>query len=211
MVISGRTVCLRGLEREDFKLMHRWLNDGEVMQWARSQPDNAASMEAVEKEFELDLKGENPHRRTFIVTQVGSDRPIGWASMRWWRPFSTTADIGLVIAEKGLRGKGIGTEATMLLVKEAFDQLHMHKVELWTRADNKAAQEVAKKCGFRLEGRDRETVYFDGEFHDGLAFGVLEREFRKAFANPRRVPLKPEGIRGRTRKANLIPRPVHTA
>ena len=83
MVISGKTVYLRGLEREDLRLMHKWLNDSEIMQWARSQPDNVASMESVEKEFELDLKGENPHRRTFILAQVEMDKPIGWASMRW--------------------------------------------------------------------------------------------------------------------------------
>ncbi|MGA1974429.1 MAG: GNAT family protein [Conexivisphaerales archaeon] len=180
MVIAGKGVYLRGLERDDLKLMHKWLNDSEIMQWARSQPDNIASMESVEKEFELDLKGENPHRRTFILAQAGTDRPIGWASMRWWRPFSTTVDIGLVIAEKGMRGKGIGSEATRLLTSEAFSQLHMHKVELWTRADNKAAQKVAKNCGFRLEGTDREAIYFDGKFHDGLTFGVLEGEFRMA-------------------------------
>jgi RimJ/RimL family protein N-acetyltransferase len=179
MAITGKTVYLRGLEREDLKLMHKWLNDSEIMRWARSQPDNVTSVEAVEKEFELDLKGENPHRKTFILAQASTDRPIGWASMRWWRPFSTTTDIGLVIAEKGFRGKGIGTEATMLLTSEAFDQLHMHKVELWTRADNKAAQKVAKNCGFQQEGRDREVVFFDGEFHDGLTFGILEEEFRK--------------------------------
>jgi RimJ/RimL family protein N-acetyltransferase len=179
MVIAGKTFYLRSIEREDLKLMHKWLNDSEIMQWARSKPDNSTSMEAVEKEFELDLKGENPNRRTFIVASADTGRPIGWASMRWWRPFSTTTDIGLVIAEKELRGKGIGTEATMLLASEAFDQLHMHKVELWTRADNTAARKVAENCGFRLEGTDREVVFFDGKFHDGMSFGILEDEFRK--------------------------------
>jgi RimJ/RimL family protein N-acetyltransferase len=180
MVIAGRRVYLRGLEHDDLKLMHRWLNDGEIMEWARSQPDNVASMESVEKEFELDIKGENPHRRTYVVVERATERAIGWASMRWWRQFSTTADIGLVIAEKGLRGKGIGTEVTRLLTEEAFQQLHMHRVELWTRADNLAAQGAAKNCGFKLEGRDREAAYFNGEFHDGLAFGILEGEFKKA-------------------------------
>ena len=88
----------------------------------------------------------------------------------------------MVIAEKGLRGKGIGTEATMLLAGEAFDQLHMHKVELWTRADNRAAQKVAENCGFILEGTDREVVFFDGNYHDGVSYGVPEDEFREAAA-----------------------------
>lgn len=108
-----------------FPFAHKWLNDEEVMQWARSKPDNTASMESVEKEFEQDVKGENPHRRTFIVAEKRTGRPVGWAMIPWWRPFSTTADLGLVIAEKHLRGQGLGTEATKLLVNVAFSQYNM--------------------------------------------------------------------------------------
>jgi len=178
-MISGNQVVLRGLEREDLKLMHKWLNDEEVMGWARSQPDNIAPMESIEKDFEQDLKGENPQRRTFIVVEKKTGKAIGWASIRWWRLYSTTGDIGLVIADKEFRGKGLGTEATRLLVNLAFNQMNMHKVELFTRTDNKAALKAVKNCGFKLEGRFRETVYFNGEFRDGLAFGLLRSEYMR--------------------------------
>jgi RimJ/RimL family protein N-acetyltransferase len=178
-MITGKHVILRGLEREDLKLMHKWLNDEEVMAWARSQPDNIAPMESIEKDFEQDLKGENSQRRTYIVIDRKSSKPVGWAAIRWWRLHSTTGGIGLVIAEKELRGKGLGTEATRLLVDLAFDQLNMHKVELFTRSDNEAALKAVKSCGFKLEGRLRETVYFDGKYHDGLMFGLLRGEYKR--------------------------------
>ncbi len=176
-LITGKQVVLRGLEREDLKLMHKWLNDEEVMEWARSKPDNTASMESVEKDFEQDVKGENPHRRTFIVIEKRTGKPVGWAMIRWWRPFSTTADLGLVIAEKHLRGKGLGTEATRLLVDLAFNQHNMHKAELFTRADNKAAVRAVTKCGFKTEGRHREEIYFNGKYYDGISFGLLRDEY----------------------------------
>jgi diamine N-acetyltransferase len=175
-MIEGKKVALRALERDDLKLMHRWLNDAEIMEWARSKPDNLASMESVEKEFEQDVKGENPHRRTFMVVESRTGKAVGWAMIRWWRPFSTTADLGLVIADKQLRGQGLGTEATKLLVDVAFEQHNMHKAELFTRADNKAAVTAVRKCGFRLEGRHREEIYFNGKYHDGLSFGLIRSE-----------------------------------
>ena len=178
-MITGKQLVLRGLEREDLKLMHKWLNDEEVMEWARSQPDNIASMESIEKDFEQDLKGENPHRRTFIIVEKKTGKSIGWATIRSWRLYSTTSDMGLVIAEKRFRGKGLGSEATKLIVELAFDQQNMHKVELLTRPDNKAAMKAVANCGFKLEGRLRETVYFNGKYHDGLMFGLLRSEYKK--------------------------------
>jgi RimJ/RimL family protein N-acetyltransferase len=178
-LIQGKQVYLRGLEREDLKLLHEMLNDAEVMEWARSRPDNATSMAELEKEYEEELKGESARRRTFIIVHKATHKAIGWASMRWWRPFHTTADIGVVIADKKLRGKGMGSEVNMLLTKTAFEQYNMHKVELFTRKDNKAAIRSAEKNGYKVEGRVRETVYFNGKFHDGILMGILREEYEK--------------------------------
>ena len=73
----------------------------------------------------------------------------------------------------------MGTEVTRLLTGLAFDQYNMHKVELFTRADNEGMIRAAEKSGFKVEGRMRETLYFDGKFHDGVQMGILRDEFRK--------------------------------
>ena len=183
-MIQGKQVYLRGLEREDLKLLHKMLNDEEVMEWARSRPDNATSMEELEKEYEAELKGESARRRTFVIVHKATQKVIGWASMRWWRPFHTTADIGVVIGDKRLRGRGIGSEVNMLLTRTAFDQYNMHKVELFTREDNGAAIRSAEKNGYRVEGKARETVYFNGRFHDGILMGLLREEYEKDRPKP---------------------------
>jgi RimJ/RimL family protein N-acetyltransferase len=154
------------------------------MEWARSRPDNTTSMEELEKEYEGELKGENSRRRTFVIIHKATQEVIGWASIRWWRPFHTTADIGVVIGDKKLRGKGLGSEVNMLLTRLAFEQYNMHKVELFTREDNKAAIGSAKKNGYKVEGRTRETVYFNNKFHDGLLMGLLREEYEKTKPKP---------------------------
>jgi len=181
-MIQGKQVYLRGLEREDIKLLHRMMNDEEVMMWARSRPDNTVSMEELEKEYDAELRGDISRRRTFIIVHRATQKPIGWATIRWWRPGSTTADIGIALSAKELRGKGIGSEVNLLLTRLAFDQYNVHKVELWTRGDNPAAIGSAQKNGYRIEGRLRDTVYFDGEFHEGVMMGILRDEYEKAKA-----------------------------
>jgi len=175
-LLQGKIVYLRGMERNDLKVLHLMQNDEEVMEWARFRPDHVVSMEELEKEYGEELKGNSPTRRTFAVVHKKTGEMVGWATMRWWRPFSTSAEVGLALA-KEFRGKGIGAEVTRLLTRLAFDQYNMHKVELFTRADNKAMIGSAEKCGYRQEGRIRETLYFNGKFHDGVMMGVLREEF----------------------------------
>ncbi len=177
-MIQGRIVYLRALEREDLKDLHELQNDEEVMSWARSKPDHMISMEALGKEYEGELKGEDTLRRTFVIVHKKSGKVAGWASLRWWLQFHTTASFGIAM-RKEFRGKGIGTEVLGLLTRLAFEQYNMHKVELFTRPDNLAMIHAAESNGFKVEGRSRETLYFNGRFHDGLAMGVLRKDFEK--------------------------------
>ena len=183
-MIQGKQVYLRGLEREDLKILHEMMNDEEVMMWARSRPDTTVSMEELEKEYDAELKGDTSRRRTFVIVHRATKKPIGWATIRWWRPGHTTADIGIALSDKGLRGRGIGSEVNLLLIQLAFDQYNMHKVELWTRGDNPAAIGSAQKNGFKIEGRLRDTVYFDGRFHEGVMMGILRDEYEKTKSKP---------------------------
>lgn len=37
----------------------------------------------------------------------------------------------------------------------------------------------AENNGLKVEGRFPETLYFNGRYHDGLAMGVLRKDFEK--------------------------------
>lgn len=74
-------------------------------------------------------------------------------------------------------GKGIGTEATRAVLTYAFSELKLHRVSLRVLAINDRAIRAYKKCGFQVEGRERETALVDGAWHDDLIMGVLEHEF----------------------------------
>lgn len=179
-MLTGNLVVLRALERDDLKLIHNWQNDEEVMRLSRSQPDHSVSMEALAAEFEKNLKGEDSDTRRFGIVEKSSGKLIGWCSIslnRWARRF-TTADVGLCIGEKDRWLKGYGTDVVGLLLKEAFEQLDLHRLVWWTHSDNKGSIALARKMGFSEEGRLRENVFFDNKFHDSLVFGLLKEDYR---------------------------------
>ena len=75
-------------------------------------------------------------------------------------------------------GKGIGTEAGRAVLSYAFSELNLHRVSLRVLAINEIAIRSYKKCGFQVEGRERETAFLGGTWHDDLIMGVLEHELR---------------------------------
>ncbi len=74
-------------------------------------------------------------------------------------------------------GRGLGAEAIRLVLRHAFGTLGMHRVDLKVLAFNERAIAAYRACGFVEEGRERESCWVDGRWHDDVVMGVLDREF----------------------------------
>lgn len=87
------------------------------------------------------------------------------------------ATMAIGIYDPALLGKGFGTEAIMLLLRHAFNDMGLHRIGIRVLAYNKRAIRAYEKCGFVVEGRERETAYVNGSWHDDIMMGLLDREF----------------------------------
>ncbi len=184
-MIEGEHVRLRKLERADLPLLHGWMNDRDVMAWARFSPDHMVSLSALEKDYEKELVGEDRERTTFIIEERAAGRPIGWCTVRTGDRKHVSANVGIGLGEKVLWGKGYGSEAVGLLLGIVFDQQAWHRAELYTLADNVRAIRSAQKCGFRRCGLEHESVYYDGAYHDVVEMEQLRSEWH--------APKRPSG------------------
>ncbi len=194
-MMDGEHVRLRKLEKADLPLLHRWMNDREVMAWARFSPDHMISLSALEKEYEKELAGEDRERSTFMIEDRGSGHTIGWTTVRTWDRKHVSANVGIGLGEKAYWGRGFGTEAVGLLLGIVFDQQGWHRAELYTLADNRRAIRSAEKCGFRVCGREKESTFYNGTFHD-----VVEMEQLRSEWDARQAPTK-DRPRKRPRRA----------
>lgn len=77
-------------------------------------------------------------------------------------------------------GRGIGSAAIMLVLDHAFNTLKLHRIGVRVLAYNTRAIRAYEKCGFRSEGRERETAFVEGRWHDDIMLGLLDYEFRPA-------------------------------
>lgn len=87
------------------------------------------------------------------------------------------AMVAIGIADPQALGYGYGTEAMKLVLGHAFGVLGLHRVSLRVLAYNARAIASYLKCGFVVEGREREAAFVDGEWHDDVMMGIVAREF----------------------------------
>ena len=71
------------------------------------------------------------------------------------------------------RGQGYASEAVELLVRTAFRDLGLHRVEARVFTANARSRRLAERCGFRYEGRLRDEVWKEGRWRSVLLFSRL--------------------------------------
>lgn len=76
------------------------------------------------------------------------------------------------------QNKGYGSEAIEWVLKWGFQMAGLHRVGIETFSYNEGAQRLYQKLGFVLEGRSRESIWYDGKWHDYLSYSMLEYEWR---------------------------------
>jgi RimJ/RimL family protein N-acetyltransferase len=76
------------------------------------------------------------------------------------------------------QNKGYGTEAINWILQWGFQMAGLHRIGIETFSYNEGAQRLYQKLGFVLEGRSRESLWYDGKWHDYLSFSMLEHEWR---------------------------------
>ncbi len=91
-----------------------------------------------------------------------------------------SAELGAWISASHSK-KGYATEALKILEKEGFESLGFNRLQLLCDEENKGSAGVAKKCGYKYEGKLREYIfnkYFDS-FRNFLVFSKLKGEYKK--------------------------------
>ncbi|MFN3635539.1 MAG: GNAT family N-acetyltransferase [Rhizobium rhizophilum] len=112
------------------------------------------------------------------IIEVGG-RLIGEIKLHSINTQDRRASMAIAIYDSLLLGNGFGSEAIRLLLHHAFTQLNLHRIGVRVLAYNGRAIRAYQKCGFVVEGRERETAFVDGVWHDDLMMGILSREFHQ--------------------------------
>ncbi|HEY8584263.1 MAG TPA: GNAT family protein [Capillimicrobium sp.] len=173
--LRGETCDLRPLRPADADgPWARWFNDPEVNRWLfrgvfPTTPE-------TQRSFLASIDPEQAGDLVLAIVDRPEDRHVGTIGLHRIDWVNRTAELGIVVGEPDARGRGIGTEATRLIVAHGFRRLNLHRIWLGVMAEHEAAVRLYEKVGFQVEGRLREEMERDGRRHDKLIMGLLARE-----------------------------------
>jgi ribosomal-protein-alanine N-acetyltransferase len=77
-------------------------------------------------------------------------------------------------------GQGFMTEAVQLIVRHAFEQLKLHRLEANIQPGNLASIAVVKRAGFTLEGYSRRYLKICGRWRDHERWAIISEDYRAA-------------------------------
>jgi len=79
------------------------------------------------------------------------------------------AHIGYWIDQR-VANRGYTTRAVKALTNFAFNELHLHRIEINLRPENAASKKVAEKSGYSYEGLRPKYLHIAGDWRDHLTF-----------------------------------------
>ncbi len=111
------------------------------------------------------------------ITRHEDQRVIGLVSLHGLDRYHQRGALGYDLARE-FWGQGIASEATRAVVRFAFKQLGLNRLEASTIADNYRSVDLLERLGFQHEGTRREhSLEDDGLFHSSAIYGLLRREY----------------------------------
>lgn len=157
LVRAGDHVMLRRHVPQNLAAFQRWYADAEIARFLRHdlEPLTAAQSRAYFNTLLLPLSSRG---MSWAIHEAHSDRLIGSSALTDVIRSTGSALFRIVIGERECWGRGYGTEATRLVLAEAFSSLGLKQVRLEVFRHNTRALASYQRVGFREVGQHVEYV-----------------------------------------------------
>lgn len=174
-MIIGKNISLRPMELEDGELLQELINNSQVSDHVVGWGFPVSLFS--QKKWIQDSNSNSSYR--LIILDNDTQEAIGLTGL-WdidWHNQSAMSAIKL-LPEKSK--KGYGTEAIMLSQTWAFYNVGLRRLYGAILDYNGPSMGAyVKKCGWRVEGCQREAIFRKGSWHDLYNVAILKHEFDK--------------------------------
>jgi RimJ/RimL family protein N-acetyltransferase len=175
--VSSTTLRLRPFERGDFdRLIAQAESPESVYQWAG--PLFTYPLDRLQLErYRLTAIGDPPTNRLFTGLDE-SGTPVGHIELSRIDRHNRCASVARVLVSSDYRGKGYGREMLTQVLRIGFEELGLHRLELFVFDFNQSAIAAYQHAGMVIEGRLRDAHKVGDKFWSVYQMSMLEDEWR---------------------------------
>ena len=178
--MAAWTVRLEPFTRDDVDRLVSWGPDDRFLhQWAG--PTFRAPLDRKQiKRHLIDAGGRLPTLSIYKAVVPERSEVVGHGEIALidrWNGSATLARI--LVGPPEWRGKGVGKVIVEGLLKIAFGDLGLHRVDLRVFDFNQPAIRCYEQAGFQKEGLLRDMRRFESEFWSVWVMSILDREWRE--------------------------------
>lgn len=171
-------IYLRALEPEDYKTSVTWRNDPDIQNMI------GGHKYFVSSEIESQWVENSIHSKDKMVLAVclrEDGRYIGNVMLQNIDWINRTGRVPVMIGDKNEWNKGYATEARMMMLKFAFEERGLHRIDAYILENNISSIKLHEKCGFKVEGMLRKSVFKNGQYYNQVVMGLLKEDFDTAY------------------------------
>lgn len=174
-LLQGKRVRLRPLREEDLQSLGSWWNDPAWMVFQGTKIVPTPSSPTAEM-FRVWSSNKDASSFGFSVEDIDSERLVGHVTIWGVDPVVRSGTLGIMIGGQYV-AQGFGTDAIRILLRFAFEELGLNKIELSLWEYNSRALRTYENFGFVIEGTRRAAAYHAGRYWAQIQMGILKSEF----------------------------------
>ncbi len=132
----------------------------------------------------LSARNQQPPAKYVFCIEDRSGNFVGMIGLALGRAKYRCAEIWFKLVPKHWN-KAYASEAAGEILRFAFNELHLHRVEAGCAVENMASKRVLEKIGMSQEGRCRQKLPIRGEWVDNFEYAILASDFKEIQAGGR--------------------------
>ena len=165
---------LRALEIEDYTTTIKWRNDDEIWKMVGGRKYYVSS--EYEKNWIIKAIN-NPNELRLGICLKENNALIGLASLVNIDLINKNGEFSTMIGNKDYWSSGYATDALLMLLDYCFNEWGMERIWGVILEDNIASQKIGLKCGGKIEGVLRNSIFKNGSYHNQIIMAILRDEY----------------------------------
>ncbi|WP_322892904.1 MULTISPECIES: GNAT family protein [unclassified Yoonia] len=174
--LSGRYVTLAPLMRDHHDGLVAAVQDGALWQlWYTTIPTPDAMEAEIDRRLTLQAAGT---MLPFTVLEAATGKVVGMTTYMNIDADSPRVEIGSTFYASSVQRTSLNTEAKLLLLSHAFEDLGCLAVEFRTHVMNQQSRRAIERLGAKLDGILRQHMRMpDGSLRDTCVYSIIASEW----------------------------------